>query len=161
MITAPGFWGNDTAGPWPISEVCCPQRFDRRTLKVLHTWPGAPCEDPAGTAIDVAHKRLFTGCRNQLTAVVDYTTGKVVDLPSRPARTGRSPWPNQDSPYKYSVVQTISTQRGTRTMALDAKSHNICTVTAEFGPPPPATAERPHPWPAVISKTFTLLILAQ
>ena len=66
-----------------------------------------------------------------------------------------------NSPNLYSVVQTISTQRGARTMALDAKTHHIYTVTAEFGPPPPATAEHPHPWPTVISKTFTLLIFAQ
>jgi hypothetical protein len=37
----------------------------------------------------------------------------------------------------------------------------IYTVTAEFGPPPPATPQHPHPWPKVISKTFTLLIFGQ
>jgi hypothetical protein len=53
--------------------------FDSKTLKVQHTWPVAPsCKDPAGMAIDVEHKRLFVGCRNQLMAVVDYTNGKVV-----------------------------------------------------------------------------------
>jgi hypothetical protein len=46
---------------------------------------------------------------------------------------------HEDSPDKYSVVQTIATQRGARTMALDTKNHNVYTVTAEFGPPPPAT----------------------
>jgi hypothetical protein len=34
-------------------------------------------------------------------------------------------------------------------------------VTAAFGPPPPATPQRPHPYPTVISKTFTLLIFGQ
>jgi hypothetical protein len=46
-------------------------------------------------------------------------------------------------------------------MALDVKSHNLYTVTAQFGPPPPATKEHPHPYPTVISSTFTLLIYKQ
>ncbi len=153
--------------------------FDSKTLKVLHTWPIAPCVEPAGLAIDVAHKRLFAGCHNQLMAVVDYTNGKVVatvpigkgvdanrfdpvtGLAFASCGDGTITVAHEDSPDKYSVVQTIRTQRGARTMALDTKNHNVYTVTAEFGPPPPATPERPHPWPAVISKTFTLLIFGQ
>ena len=42
-------------------------------------------------------------------------------------------------------------------MALDTKSHNVYTVTAKFGPPPPATPEHPHPYPTIVSNTFTLL----
>ncbi len=153
--------------------------FDSKTLKVLHTWPIAPCEEPAGLAIDVAHKRLFAGCHNQLMAVVDYSNGKVVatvpigkgvdanrfdsgtGLAFASCGDGTITVAHEDSPDKYTVVQTIRTQRGARTMALDTNNHNVYTVTAEFGPPPPATPERPHPWPKVISKTFTLLIFGQ
>lgn len=153
--------------------------FDAKSLKVLHTWPIAPCKDPAGMAIDVAHKRLFAGCRNQLMAVVDYTNGKVVatvpigkgvdanrfdpatGLAFASCNDGTITVAHQDSPDKYSVVQTITTQRGARTMALDAKNHNVYTVTAEFGPPPPATPQNPHPWPETIGKTFTLMIFGQ
>jgi DNA-binding beta-propeller fold protein YncE len=52
--------------------------IDSKTLKVLDQWSIAPCQEPAGLAIDVAHKRLFAGCHNKLMAVVDYTNGKVV-----------------------------------------------------------------------------------
>jgi DNA-binding beta-propeller fold protein YncE len=52
--------------------------FDSKSLKVLHTWPLAPCKEPSGLAIDVEHKRLFAGCHNQMMAMVDYTDGKVV-----------------------------------------------------------------------------------
>ena len=153
--------------------------FDSKTLKVLHTWPVAPCEEPAGLAIDVAHKRLFAGCHNQLMAVVDYTNGKVVatvpigkgvdanrfdpvtGLAFTSCGDGTITVAHEDSSDKYSVIQTIATQRGARTMALDPKNHNVYTVTAEFGPPPPATPQHPHPWPKVISKTFTLLIFGQ
>jgi DNA-binding beta-propeller fold protein YncE len=153
--------------------------FDSKTLKVLHTWPIAPCEEPAGLAIDVAHKRLFAGCHNQLMAVVDYTTGKVVatvpigkgvdanrfdpgtGMAFASCGDGTITVAHEDSPDKFVVVQTIRTQRGARTMTLDTKNHNVYTVTAEFGPPPPATPEHPHPWPAIISKTFTLLIFSR
>lgn len=153
--------------------------FDSKTLEVLHSWPSAPCKDPAGMAIDVAHKRLFVGCRNQLMATVDYTDGKVVatvpigkgvdanrfdpatGLAFASCGDGTITVTHEDAPDKYSVVQTISTQRGARTMALDTKNHNVYTVTAEFEPPPPATPQHPHPWPKVISKTFTLLIFSQ
>jgi DNA-binding beta-propeller fold protein YncE len=152
--------------------------FDSKTLKVLHTWPVAPCEYPTGMAIDVEHKRLFVGCRNQLMAVVDYSNGKVIatipigkgvdanrfdpatDLAFASCNDGTIAVTHQDSPDKYSVVQTIKTQRGARTMALDTKHHIVYTVTAEFEPPP-TTAQNPHPWPKVISKTFTLLIFRQ
>jgi hypothetical protein len=39
---------------------------------------------------------------------------------------------HEDSPDKYTVVQTIATQKGARTMALDTKNHNVYTVTVEF-----------------------------
>lgn len=153
--------------------------FDSKTLKVLHTWPTAPCKDPAGLAIDVAHQRLFAGCGNQLMAVVDYTSGKVVatvpigkgvdanrfdpatGLAYASCGDGTITVAHQDSPDKYTVVQTIATQKGARTMTLDTKNHNVYTVTAEFDPPPPPTPQNPHPWPKVISKTFTLLIFSQ
>jgi len=153
--------------------------FDAKTLKVLNTWPVSPCEEPAGMAIDVAHQRLFAGCHNQLMAVVDYTNGKVVaSIPIgkgidanrfdpgtgfafASCGDGTITVAHEDSPDKYSVVQTIQTQRGARTMALDTKNHNVYTVTAEFGPPPAPTPDRPHPYPTVISKTFTLLIFGR
>jgi hypothetical protein len=153
--------------------------FDSKTLKVLNTWPLSPCEEPSGLAIDVAHKRLFAGCHNRLMAVMDYTNGKVVatvpigkgvdanrfdpgtGLAFASCGDGAITAAHADASGKFSVVQTIQTRRGARTMALDPKNHKVYTVTSEFGPPPAPTAERPHPYPAVISKTFTLLIFGQ
>jgi DNA-binding beta-propeller fold protein YncE len=150
--------------------------FDSRTLKVLSSWPIPPCREPSGLAIDAIHKRLFAGCHNGLMAAVDSTSGKVVST----VPIGRGVDANrfdpesgfafascgegvitvakQDSTGKLSVAETIQTQRGARTMALDPKNHNVYTVSAQFGPPPPATPENPRPYPSVISKTFTLLI---
>jgi DNA-binding beta-propeller fold protein YncE len=153
--------------------------IDSRTLKVLNTWPIAPCNEPAGLAIDVAHKRLFAGCHNQLIAVVDYTSGKVVatipigtgvdanrydpgtGLVFASCGDGTITVAHEDTPDKYTVVQTIMTQRGARTMALDTKNHNIYTVTAELGPPGPATPEIPRPRPTSVPNTFTFLSFSQ
>ena len=57
------------------------------------------------------------------------------------------------------VVQSLPTQRGARTMALDEHTHRIFTVTANFGPPPPPTAERPHPRPSIVPGTFRVLVI--
>jgi hypothetical protein len=46
-------------------------------------------------------------------------------------------------------------------MALDTKTHQIYLVTAEFGPRPPATADRPHPRPAILPDTFKLLVVGK
>jgi hypothetical protein len=150
--------------------------FDSKTLKVLHTWPLAPCKTPTGLSIDVAHKRLFAGCRSGVLAVVDYTTGKVVatwaigqgvdatrfdpktQLVFASCGDGTITVAHEDTPDKYTKVQTINTERGARTMALDEGNHNVYTVTSDFGPAPAPTKEEPHPRPTVISSTVRLLI---
>jgi len=60
---------------------------------------------------------------------------------------------------KPEVAQSLSTQRGARTMALDEHSHRIFLVTANFGPAPPPTAQTPHPRPAILPGTFRLLVV--
>jgi DNA-binding beta-propeller fold protein YncE len=151
-------------------------QFDAATLKVINTWKIAPCIEPAGLAIDVAHKRLFAGCHNNVLVAVDYTTGKVVasvpigqgvdanrfdpttQLVFASCGDGTITVAHEDSPNKYTVVQTIKTQRGARTMALDTSNHNVYTVTSDLGPAPAATEKVPNPRPTVVPNTFTLLI---
>jgi DNA-binding beta-propeller fold protein YncE len=150
--------------------------FDSKTLKVLNTWPMPGCNQPAGLAIDTAHKRLFAGCHSGIIAVVDYTTGNEVatipigqgvdanrfdpgtGLVFASCGDGTITVAHEDTPNKYTVVQTIQTQRGARTMALDTRNHNIYTVTTELGPPPPATPENPRPRATINPSTFTLFI---
>lgn len=52
--------------------------IDEKMNKVVARWRIAPCEEPSGLAIDVAHHRLFAGCGNGLEVAVDSTSGKVV-----------------------------------------------------------------------------------
>jgi len=153
--------------------------IDPKGLKVRNTWSIAPCKEPSGMAIDVAHKRLFSGCHNGITTVLDYSTGKVVttfpigqgvdanqfdpgtSLVFASCGDGTITAAHEDSPDKYTVVQTIATLAGARTMALDTANHNIYTVTADRGPTPPPTADNPRPRPSLVPGTFTLLIFSQ
>ena len=149
--------------------------FDTKEFKVLNTWPLANCEEPTGMAIDLAHKRLFIGCHSKVMLVSDYAgkivasvpIGQGVDAASFDPATGMAfvscgdgtiTVAHEDSPDKYTVVDTISTQRGARTMALDTSNHRVFTVTSDFGPPPAATPDNPNPRPAQVPGTFTLLI---
>ena len=64
----------------------------------------------------------------------------------------------EDSPEKFSVVETVKTEFGARNAALDTKTHRLFIDTADFGPAPEPTAEQPHPQPAPVSGTFRLLV---
>ena len=66
---------------------------------------------------------------------------------------------HEDSPDKYTVVDNVATARGARTMELDPDTHAIFLVTADFGPPPAATTENPHPRPTMLPGSFKLLVV--
>ena len=154
--------------------------LDSRKLTVLARWPLAPGEEPSGIALDRRHKRLFAACSNKLMVVMNTENGKVVttvpigsgvdgagfdagtDMAfSSNGGDGTLTVVHEDSPDKFSVVENVKTQRGARTMTLDAKTHNLFLITAEFGPPPAPTPERPRPRPSIVPGTFTLLIVGK
>jgi YVTN family beta-propeller protein len=155
-------------------------RIDSHKLAVDARWPLAPGEEPTGLAIDEKHHRLFAACANKMMVVVNTADGHVVgqvptgdgpdgaefDSSSQLAFSpnggdGTLTVVHEDAPDKFSVVQTLPTQKGARTMTLDPKTHNVFLITAEFGPPPAPTADRPHPRPAVVPGSFTLLIVGK
>lgn len=151
--------------------------IDSKALTVAHRWPLAPCEEPSGMNIDRKNRRIFVGCHNKMMAVLNADTGAVVATPA--ICTGiDSTWfdpgtgyaidscgdgtmsvIHEDTPDKYSAVETVMTQRGARTMALDMKTHNIFLAVADMEPPPPgATAEGGRgPRPRIVPGTFALL----
>ncbi len=126
---------------------------------VIH-WPLAPGTEPTGLAIDREHHRLFTGCRNNLMLMLDSDTGKVVcsvpigqgvDATAFDAGTqlvfascgdGTATIAHVDTPDKLTVVQTLATERGARTMALDSTTHKIYLASAKFEPAP--AGQRPE-----------------
>jgi hypothetical protein len=158
------------------SEVAA---IDPAKSTVVARWPLAPCEEPSGMAMDRKSKILFIGCSNRLLAIVDATTGKVVgtlpigdgvDANKFDPGTGLAFSSNGEGTLtvigknvrgEYAVLQNVTTQRGARTMAIDEKTHRAYLVTAEFGPPPSPTAEQPHPRPAIVPDSFTILVYAR
>ena len=150
--------------------------IDPAALTVSNRWPLAPCEEPSGLAIDREHRRLFVGCSNKMMAMLDADGGKVlatvpigegVDANGFDPATGLAfascgdgtlTVAHEDAPDRLSVVQTVETQRGARTMALDEKTHRVFLVTAQFGPRPAPTADQPRPRPPLVPGSFVLLV---
>lgn len=150
--------------------------FDARKLRIDATWSLAPGEGPTGIALDRKHHRLFAACANKLMAVLNTDTGKLVttlpigsgvdgadfdaelQLAFSSNGEGTLTVVHEDSPDKFSVVDNIATQRGARTLAVDQRGHRVLLVTAEFGPTPAPTADRPRPRPPMVPGTFTLLV---
>jgi hypothetical protein len=102
-------------------------------------------------AIDRINRRLFIGCRSKVMAVMNADTGQIVTaLPIGDHVDATSFDPelrlifnsngegtitviHQDSPDKYSVVETVKTLPRAKTMALDPKTHQLFLSAAEAG----------------------------
>ena len=152
--------------------------IDAQHLTVTQVWPIKGCEEPSGLAMDITGQRLFAGCGNKVMAVIDARSGRT--LGTVPIGEGvdatkydsglRQAFAScggdavltvvgTDAGGAPEVIQSLTTQRGARTMALDEHSHRLFLVTASFGPPPAATAEHPHPRPAILPGTFRVLVI--
>ena len=154
------------------------EEFDTKTYAVKGSWPLAPCDGPSAMAYDEAHRRIFVAC-DKVMVVVNADNGKVVASPpigGDPDGNGYDPGTgmafaacrdgfvsviHQDSADKYTVVGNINTQVGTRTMSLDPTTHRVYTVTADFKPAPPPTADNPRPRPIPIPGSFVILEIGQ
>jgi YVTN family beta-propeller protein len=150
--------------------------LDSRSLTIKARWPVAPAEEATAMDMDVEHRRLFIGGRNKILAIMDADTGKVIQtfpigagvdtniyepatgLVFTAAREGTLHIFHEDSPDKFSVVQTVQTEFGARNMALDPKTHKLFIDTADFTPAAAPTAEQPNPQPTPVSGTFRLLV---
>jgi len=151
--------------------------IDSVALTIKTRWPVAPAGAPTALAMDRAHRRLFSAGRNpKFLVIMNADTGKVIQsfpissgadaaafepetgLIFTSTREGMIHIFHEDSPDKYSDVQTIKTEVGAKTMALDPKTHNLFLTTSDFGPPPAPTPNRPHPNPVAIPGTFRLLV---
>jgi DNA-binding beta-propeller fold protein YncE len=153
--------------------------IDANKLEVKSRWALAPCQEPSGLAMDRKNRRLFSGCDNKMMAIVDADNGKVittlpigdgVDATSFDPGTGLAfascgdghlTVVHEDSPDKFSVSENVSTKGGARTMALDTKTYQVYTVTADFGPPPAPTPEQPHPRRTILPDSFVVLVLGR
>ena len=126
-------------------------KINARELKVEQRWPTAPCASPSSMAMDRVNRRLFLGCRSRVMAVMNADTGQVlttlpigdhVDATVFDPETklimnsngeGTITVIHQDSPDKYSFVETVKTIPRAKTMALDPRTHQLFLSAAENG----------------------------
>lgn len=155
------------------------QVADTQTLKPIASWPIDPVEGGTGLSIDAATHRLFSAGANEKLAVVDSDTGKLVSTPAigedpdgdafdaanglvfSSSVRGTVTILHEDTPDTYSLVQTVVTAPGARTIALDPKTGRVFVATGKFGPAPAPTADNPHPRPASVPGTFEVLVVGR
>ena len=130
---------------------------DTKTWKVVANWPIDPCDGPTGIAMDRTTDRIFAGC-SKTSVVVDAKTGKVVAQIANGNGVDALGWDqgqklmyipagrdanvtvvHEDSPDKYTVVATVPTMVGAKTIAVDDTRHIAYAFTPEYGPPPAGT----------------------
>jgi len=151
--------------------------LDPQKLTVTSVWPLTGCEQPSGLALDAARGHLMPVCGNKVMPVVDAASGKVLgtapigagpdaaafdpgtELAFASCGEGKLTVVHIARSGRPEVVQNATTQRGARTMALDLEKHRVFSITADFAPAPPATAEQPHPRPAIVPGSVRLLVL--
>ena len=151
-------------------------KVDVRSHKIVATWPA--CESPSGLALDASRNRLFTVCDGKKMSALDTGSGKILATPAignGPDAAAFSAKNNlafascgegvlsviDASGSDYKTIQTLPTKRGARTMTYDPATDRIYTVSAEFGPPPAATADNPHPRPAMLPGTFEVIVIGR
>jgi DNA-binding beta-propeller fold protein YncE len=141
------------------------QVLDAKTMKVQASWHLEPCDGPTGIAFDRASNRIFSGC-GKTSVVIDPSSGRVVSTiangdgvdalgfdPSEkliyiPAgRDGNVTVVRQNSPDNYSVIATVPTMRGAKTIAVDPVSHVAYLFQPEYGPAPAPAPGAPPPAP--------------
>src|SRR5437660_5001570 len=158
------------------------QVLDVKTMHVLASWPLAPCDGPTGIAYDRATNRIFSGC-GKTSVVVDAMSGKVVATIANGDGVDALGWDaaqhliyipagrdsnvtvvHQDGPDKYTVVATVATMRGAKTISVDQMKHVAYLFQPEYGPapapapgsPPPAAGGRGPRGPVIAAWFFAI-----
>ncbi len=158
--------------------------IDANTLAIKHRWSVAPAESPSGLAIDTKNRALFSVCDGGKMAVSNADTGKVTIAPigNGPDAAAFDPGTGlafssngqdgtltvlQDHQLRLTTLgeptainscaalQTVPTQAGARTMALDTKTHRVFLVTATPDLTNPGEGRRRNYVPG----SFTLLVV--
>jgi YVTN family beta-propeller protein len=137
-----------------------------------------PCDGPSGLAIDPKGGVVFSVCGNKMMAVTDIKQMKVIATPEigqGPDAAGYDPGTGlafssngRDGTLtlvkqvggKWQPVETVTTEPGARTMAVDTVTHKVYLLTAEFGPAPEAQAGK-RVRPPILPDTFHVLVVGK
>jgi YVTN family beta-propeller protein len=134
-----------------LEEKADTVHIDSNALKVLHHWPLAPGGTATALAFDPQTRRLFAGCRGgQLMVVLDADSGKIITTAPIGERVDAAAYDpatklvfmstgggtiavfHQDSADKYTLLENLPTNSGSKTMGLDPKTHHLF-VPANIG----------------------------
>ncbi|NTV53168.1 MAG: YncE family protein [Candidatus Firestonebacteria bacterium] len=163
--------------------------IDSVKLQITRRFSTQPGLEPEGLALDREKHRLYVGCHNKLLVALDLVSGRVAGtVPigdgvdgnvfdpetglvfSANGREGTLTVAHETSAGKFEVLETVPTQIGARTLALDAKTHNLYLPTAQFGPVPETTPEantitaqghHRHPHPPMVKDSFVILVVGK
>jgi YVTN family beta-propeller protein len=148
--------------------------IDAEQREVKAVWPLAECEEPTGLAIDRGAGAAFASCGNKKLAVVDLRSGKVTqtvaigddcDAVAYDPKTNLVFASNgegtltviaKDARGSYRVRQTLATQPGSKTMALDPSAQYLYIPAAKFSGPP---TQKPRP--KVVSGSFEVWVVSE
>jgi|HubBroStandDraft_2_1064218.scaffolds.fasta_scaffold187539_2 DNA-binding beta-propeller fold protein YncE len=135
----------------------------------------APCESPSGLAIDIKNKKLFSACDNKVMAVTEIPTLKVVMTPPIGAGPDGAGFDSglglafssngADGTLsivkavngKYETVDTVTTERGARTMTVDSKNHRVYLLAAQYGP----AVESKNGRPPILPDSFHIIVVGK
>jgi DNA-binding beta-propeller fold protein YncE len=146
--------------------------LDLAKRTVVAHYPLAGCDGPTGLAYDAADKQLIAAC-DGASVVVDAASGKVVaTLATGKGADGVAFDPKQKLAFvpagrdgtlsvvsigkgKASIVDTVKTQVGARTIGLDLRDGRVYLPAAEYGPKP-ATGRAP-----MLLGSFKILVVGK
>ena len=149
--------------------------IDTANHNVLATWSLAPGEEPTGIAFDARRHHLFATCK-KLLVMLDTQSGKVAatlpiangadgcafddatQLVFASCGEGLTTVAKEGDAGQLTLIQSLKTERGARTIALDPKTHRIFLPTAQFGPPPSPSPGVSPGRPTIIPNTLKLLV---
>jgi len=138
-----------------------------------------PCDEPTGMALDSEHGRVFSGCHNKTMTVLDTKAGNVIATVPIGANVdgngfdelmglafssngdGTLTVVRETSHGKFEVVKTVTTQRGSRTMAIDPVTHYIYLPAAQFSQPEKSTQAGAKQRPEMVKDSFEVLVVGR
>ena len=123
--------------------------IDLKDHKVIAKWPIAPATAATGLAIDVKLHRLLIGGGNSKMVMMDSTNGKIISSVDCGQGVDAADFDPEThlgfvsaggsgtvtvvkvEADKLTVIQTLNTERGARTMTVDTKTHRIYLANAK------------------------------
>ena len=153
-------------------------KINTSTLGVLCHWSTFPGSSPSALAMDAGHDRLFIGCHNKVMVVLDSSNGRViqtlpigngVDAASFDPTTGMVFCScgdgtltviHEDKPNKFRVVESVATEPGARTLAVDSKTGHVFLDNADTVPLKKVDGGNPYRH-KVVPGTFRVLVVGK